>query len=344
MRTTLTVLVLAAAASAQGITSPAGMSLVEGSASFIHWGGSRRFQQVDYSNAGQPRAFVSIGWRRNGGSTGSAGTRTFDFQVDMGESNFALLSHLLDDNFIVGTRQTVFNQTVNFPDWSLAIPGPAPFDFTVSLPVPFVYLGANALVVEFSYTNNSTSGTLSTDREFNGPTTPPAGTALGTGCVATGRTGAFSHTAYMANADALPTPEYGMRLRLGGSNAPGAGSVLALIDVNNLNLGGVLCSTLYPAPTITLPLTAQASGVVPDVNLQFTYHRSLVGLTLYTQLAGVDPGQTPFPIVLSNGRSTAMGSTPIVNAHRCSYAWYTIPSTTGTATHFIGGGMVMNLQ
>ena len=39
-----------------------------------------------------------------------------------------------------------------------------------------------------------------------------------------------------------------------------------------------------------------------------------------------------------------MTGTAQVGSHRCSYAWYTLPSTTGVATHFIGGGMVMLLQ
>lgn len=341
---TLVLFSLSVAAAAQGITSPGGMHAVEGNASFIHWGGSRRFQQVDFSNAGSAMLVSSIAWRRNGGSTGSAGTRTFDFQIDLGDSNFGYLSHVLDDNYLPGTRVTVFNQNVNFPDWSLAIPGPAPFDFGVTLTTPFVYIGLNALVIDFSYTNNSTTGTLATDREFVGPTTPPAGTVLGTGCIATGRTSAFSHTAYMANSDALPTPEYGMRLRLGGSNAPAGNSVLALIDTNNLNLTGLLCSTLYPSPTVTLPLTALSTGSVADVNLQFRWHPSLVGLTLYTQLAAVDVGQAPFPIAVSNGRQTTMSATSTTGSHRCSYGWYSMPSATGTATHFVGGGMVMLLQ
>lgn len=326
------------------VTSPRGFDSIEGNATFAHWGGSRRFQQIDYTQAGTPMAISSIAWRRNGGSTGTGGPRTFDFQVDMGHADFGVISHVLDANFLSGSRTTVFNQTaVSFPDWNAAIPGPAPFDFQVSLPVPFNYNGVDSLVIDFSYTNNSTTASFTTDREFNGQTTPVAGVSLGTGCVASGNSGAFTHTGYTGNQDNSVTPAYGLRLRLGGANAPASGGVLALLDPTNLNLSGLLCSTLYPAPNILIPL--QTSGTnVPDVNLQFPYVAGLLGATLYSQLVAPDAGQSPIPVVVSNGRQLTIPTTPVIGAHRCSYGWYTIPSTTGVATQFIGGGMVMQLQ
>jgi hypothetical protein len=343
----LSTILLTSALCAQGVTSPRGLDTTEGNASFVHFGGSRRFQQIDYSQAGGPLVISSISWRRNGGSTGAAGTRTFDFQVDLGRGDFGAISFLLDSNYLAGTKTTVFNQTaVVFPDWSASIPGPAPFDFKVMLGSPYVYTGANALVIDFYHTNSSTSGTLSVDREFTGPTTPTTGIALGTGCVATGNVSAFAHTAYMANQDSMPTPLYGMRYRLGGTNAPLGGGVVALMDSVNPNLGGLLCTTVYSGGLVALPLPSiPGTTTVPELSLGFTYSASLLGVTLFTQLAALDLGQGPIPVVLSNGRQTTMpATTTYLNSPRCSYGWTSLPTTTGSATHFVGGGMVMLLQ
>ncbi len=341
-------LLLCAAIPAQtNFTSPRGLNAIEGNNAFAHWAGARRFQQVDYTQAGTPFVIQSISWRRNGGSSGAAGTRTMDLTVDLGRTDFGALHLYLDDNFLPGTRSTVFNQNgVVFPDWSASIPGPTPFDFKVMLATPFVYTGRDALVIDFSFQNTSSNSLLSVDRDFNGPTSPPAGALLGTGCVATGRTAAFAHTSGFFNFDILPTPLYGMRYRLGGTNAPAAGQVVALIDGANANLPGIFCTTLFALPTWSFPMRSLSAGLVPDVSFGFTNIPSAVGAVLYSQLAVLDPGQTPLPITLSNGRATTIPSVQSSTSHRCSYGWYTIPSGTNTAlsAHFTGGGMVMLLQ
>ncbi len=190
----------------------------------------------------------------------------------------------------------------------------------------------------------STTASASTDREFNGYTTPTAGTSLGTGCVATGRTAAFSHTASMVNLANTPVPDYGMRFRFGGANAPSSSPVVLNIDFVNQNLAGLVCSTLYAFPTVSLTRMSTATGALPDLDFGFTYDPNLLGATLYTQLLAFDAGQSPLPFVVSNGRQTTMPATPgFTNGHRCCYGWFSLPSTTGTATVFVGGGMVMQL-
>lgn len=324
---TLPFLLLCAAVTAQtNYTSPRGLAATEGNASFAHFGGQRRFQQVDFTQAGAPFVIQSIAWRRNGGSSGAAGTRTFDFTVELGRANFGAISHYLDDNFLPGTRTTVFNQTgVVFPDWSASIPGPTPFDFKIMLPTPYPYLGTDALVIDFSYTNSSVSGTLSVDRDFTGATTPTAGAVLGTGCTATGRTAAFAHTSGFSNYDVVPIPLYGMRYRLGGTNGPATGGVVALVDAMDQNLTGIFCTTLHALPIWSLPLRTLSTGQVADVNFGFTNIPSAVGAKLYSQLAAVDIGQTPLPISLSNARVTTIPAVQYSASHRCSYGWYTIP-------------------
>ncbi|MFO1050936.1 MAG: hypothetical protein U1F36_01820 [Planctomycetota bacterium] len=339
---------MSAALSAQTvITSPAGLDAVEGNTVFSHWSSSRRFQQVDASHEGNILLISGLAWRRNGNVTQtSAGPRTFDLTVDFGDGNFGQLSSLLDENHLPTTRQTVFGPTtVNFPDWNPSAVGPAPFDFAVTFPGPYVYTGNHALVIDFSYANNTSTALAQTDRDFNGYTTPTAGTSLGTGCIATGRTSAFSHTASMVNLANTPVADYGMRFRFGGANAPASTPVVLNIDFVNQNLAGIACSTLYAFPTVSVTRMSSSTGALADLDFGFTYDPNLLGATLFTQLLAFDAGQSPLPIVVSNGRQTTMPATPgFTNGHRCAYAWYGLPSTTGTATVFVGGGMVMQLM
>ena len=329
------------ALAAQPVTSPRGFDTTEGGTSFSHFGGSRRFQQIDQTQAGAPLVINAVAWRRNGGYTSATSVRTFDMQIDMGLCSFGQISQRLDDNYLPGTRTTVVNQmAVSFPDWTAAAPTPAPFDFVVKLPQPHVYIGTAALVIDFSYGNNSSTGSLSIDREFPGSTSVPAGTLLGTGCTATGRSAAFAHSGSLWNAGNMPTA-FGMRMRLGATNAP-TGPVIGLLDVTNQNYSGLLCSTLYAGPLVTLPFTASATGSVDPVDFGFPYNANFIGATLYSQLAALDAGATPLPLVVSNGRQMTMSGTPL-SGHRCSYAWLSLPSTTGAATHFIGGGVVLQL-
>ena len=342
LKTTRSVALLCASAAAQ-VTSPAGLAAVEGNQVFFHFGTSRRFQQVDFTQAGAPLTINSISWRRNGNVAQTAPARVMDFSIDLGHTNFGQLSNRFDDNFTV-SRTNVFSGTgLNFPSWATNVGAPAPFDFTVPLPSPFVYNGRDALVIDFTNTNSTVTATIQADRDFTGLTSLTLGTALGTGCIATGRTVAFAHTAAFHDQTALPTPSYGIRMRIGGTNAPASSPVFLFIDAQNQNLPG-LCSTLYALPLVLIVMQSQADGSIPDVNFMFMHDASLVGGTFFTQLLAPDPGQAGVPAVVSNGRQTTLAAGTITNLHRCSYAFYAVPSTTGVGTHFVGGGMVMLLQ
>lgn len=343
MRLTSLIALVCSSVAAQ-VTSPVGLSTTEGNTVFAHWSSSRRFQQVDQDQAGAPFPISSISWRRNGGYTSASFARTFDLKIDLGACDFAAVSEEFDQNYLPGSRTTVFNAQVNFPDWSIAQPTPAPFDLTATFASPYVYLGQNALVIDFEHTNNTASGTLATDRHFNGPTTPTAGVLLGAGCIATGQSAAFAHTSGSSNFDAVPTPAYGLRLRLGGTAAPATGGVLCLIDVADQNIGGILCTTLHAGPLVILPMASQATGLVPTLSLGFAHNNSLVGQSLVTQLIAPDAGQSPIPVVASNARQTTITSTLFSGGARCCYAWHALPSATGTGTSFFGGGMVMELR
>ena len=65
---------LCAAAGAQ-VTTPPGLASTEGNMVFFHWGGSRRFQQIEASHMGAPMVITQIAWRRNGNVSQSAPAR-----------------------------------------------------------------------------------------------------------------------------------------------------------------------------------------------------------------------------------------------------------------------------
>ena len=343
----LGLVLIATAPLAAQVTSPRGFDTIEGNNLFLHWAAPRRFQQLDQSNAGTPMVVSAIAWRRDGSVVQSAPAHVFDLQVDMGHGDFGAIHQKLDENFRPGSRTTVFNQVrVAFPDWSANLGAPAPFDFRIQLTSPFAYHGNDALVIDFSYANSTATSVIQTDREFNGTFAPSQGSRLGTGCVASGMASPFTHVAYMANNDVVPVPAYGMRFGLAGSNAPAGAPVLLFLDYQDRGLSGLLCSTLHCLPVVSLTLSADATGLLPNLDLGFAHDASLAGASVYSQLLAIDLGQSPIPLVVSNGEQTSMPAVATPAVHRCAYGWYNLPNATGLAISppFVGGGMVMLLQ
>jgi hypothetical protein len=345
MQATLPLAVLAIAASSlcsQSVTSPKGFDTTEGNAVFYHWGGNRRFQQIDASHIGLPRPIRTLAWRRDALGGGSGATaRTFDLEVKMANKSFAVQSLDMDLNLAGAT--TVFPKAnVNFPDWTQVPPAPpAPFDFVVTLSAPFVYLGIDGLLIDFSHDNASSTTIITMDRDYGGPISG-AGALLGTGCVATGRTAAFGHRLTLEN-NGPTMPRFGMRLRVNSTNAPSTSPIyfaLAASD-SNLSLPG-LCSNVRALPVFVLPLGfSDAAGLFQDVYLSFAYDISIQGQAVVTQLIGLDSGQPGLPFVVSNGAQATMPSTFPAAANECVYAWTTLPNRTGT--RFYGGGAIIRL-
>ena len=231
---------------------------------------------------------------------------------------------------------------VSFPDWSTSLRGPTPFDFQVPLTTPFAYNGSDALVIDFRYDHASASTLVQCDREFNGQTLVGSGAALGIGCTATGRTATFSHVMGLADRGNVPTAAYGLRMQVSGANAPANSVVFTFLDYRDRNLSGALCGTVHALPLVLLTLLSRADGSVPVVNFLFPYDASLIGGTFVSQLLAVDSGYA-VPLVVSNGRQMTLTASIFPSPHRCSYA-YVSPATNSTATHYVGGGMVMLLQ
>jgi hypothetical protein len=128
-----------------------------------------------------------------------------------------------------------------------------------------------------------------------------SGTALGAGCIATGRTSAYSHSLTAFNTG----PAGDMSLRWSGSNAP-SGAVTALhLDLFDAALAFPgLCTALHSLGSIaSVPLGAASStGSIASTTLTFPYSQVLVGLPIVSQLLSVDSGQAGLPVALSRGQ------------------------------------------
>ncbi|MBK8974919.1 MAG: hypothetical protein IPM29_03255 [Planctomycetes bacterium] len=353
-RVSVAVLLTASFLPAQlAITSPRGFDTIEGSTSFNHFDSSadRRYQQIDATHLGNPFVVQSLGFRRNGTSTGGGTNeppRSMDLEITFGLANMAVLSREFDPNFIAGSRQVCFvRRQVNMPDWTGLNGTPSPFDFVVPLDVPFPYAGSDSLVIDFDYQNlvwsvPGVSGGSSADREYTGAVTT-TGVSIGTGCSAGGAGGgAFGHGMRLED-NGVGAGPYGMRLRVDASNAPPSTPVLLNIDLQDANLSVPgLCTTVHALPLLAFPFgVSDTQGSIPETSLSFVYHPVLVGVQLVTQLASFDPTQPQIPIILSDGRQATMPAGPSTLSHACVYHWASGGGSSGTL--FFGGGMVMQL-
>jgi hypothetical protein len=350
---------LTTAASAQAIaTSPRGFDAIDGNTAFLHFTpvGStvgRRFQQIDNTQGNTAFPIRSLGWRRDGGTTGGGTTvppRTLDLEITMGSANMGMLTRVFDQNYASGTRQVVFTKkSVNMPDWSGNAGTPAPFDFTVMLDTPFVYVPIGALVIDFTHENlvyvpSGPAGGCSVDRAYFAAMTTNA-TRLGSGCVASTSTGVLSTFDQLMRLEnnGPSMPDYGMRMRISATNAPFSTPVALNIDLSdqNLTIPG-LCTTLRAGPVASLMLgVADGAGVVPETSISFRHFPQFIGAQLVTQLAALDAPQPGIPAVLSNGSLATFPNDPASTSLDCVYAWASLPNPSGTL--FFGGGLVLQL-
>lgn len=348
-----TLLFMAAALPAQTFeTSPRGYGAIEGSTSFNHFTttSDRRFQQIDGTHVGNAFLVQSLGFRRNGTSSGGGSNeppRTMNLEISMGFADMGLLTNGFDGNYLPGSRLLVFTRKqVNMPDWTGLNGSPSPFDFVVPFDQPFGYVGAPALVVDFTYdalqyTVPGVTGGSSVDREYVGARNA-YGSALGSGCVPSTGSRPFDLAMRLEN-NGPGGGRYGMRMRVNADDGPSGALVSLNIDFQdrNMTVPG-LCATLHAGTVVTLPLgTLDAGGSLQQTSLSFPYSPVFTGVSLVTQLLALDGGQTGLPVVVSNGETTAMPNDPSGMSHACVYHWTSLPGDTGTL--FFGGGMVLRL-
>jgi hypothetical protein len=330
---------------AQTFTSPNGLDTIEGSGFYGHWAAPRRFQQIDETNRGAPRAVRSLAWRRDG-MGGVTGARTLELTIKLGNGRLEVVSAEFDKNF-TSPPTTVFPKaTVNFPDWTQVPPAPpAPFDFVANFTTPWVYLGNTALVIDFAVENPSVVSVANTDRD--GPIPFAVLTqVLGQGCVATGQNTPFTHVLSVGN-NGPALGQFAMRIGVGVTAAPANANVLLGIATSDANLSiPGLCANVRALAAITLPLgAANASGAIPNLYYSFPHDPNVQGSPLVTQVYALDPGQPGIPVVVSDGRLVAsFPSSSSMVGHKCCYLVGALPGTTSTGNGVsYANGLVMRL-
>ena len=338
---------------AQGtFTSPKGFDTTEGATNHNYILASKvglTFQQLDGTNRGTVAALKSIAWRRDGtGATNTTYTaRQLEMEVLMADTIVANVSTVHSANYKNPPTVVFTKKMVNAPDWTqMPVSAPAPWDLKAPFDTSWVYLGIDDFVWEVRVTQNSAvTGTTGLDYGFDfdyigqsGATFSAAATAtnIGTGCISTGRTAAFSL------AGSLNTHANRLRLVASGSNAPSSTTVVLFVDAVDSNLTvPMLCGVARALPTLTFPLgTSSATGSVASVtfdNLPFAPY--FVGVPLVMQSVAIDMGQAGFPVSLSNGRRYVIAAPPS-NVGTIARVDSYLSGTTTTAPSQWTGGLI----
>jgi hypothetical protein len=343
---------LAAAATAQGFTSPAGYTTTEGSSNhdyILFRYTDLTFQQLDETSVGTPAVVNRISFRRDGTGAANAAwaARTLDIEAVLSDSiKPVAISETYSANY-VGTPTVVFaRRPVNLPDWTqLPVSVPAPWNLNLQLDTPWVYTGLNPFLWELRVTNNtqltnygndfqSTPGSTSTSNAG----TIPAGS---TGCIATGQTTAMSLTVGVKNQVVR------FRIAFNAIRTVPLSPALVFLDSVNSNLAVPgLCATLVAMPNIVLPLGASdATGVVPELAIDnIPYAASMVGGSFFSQAASIDLAQPVFPVALSNGRQSTFPTPPVTHSTVTRVYGYRLSATSMRAPSVWTGGMVTLLD
>lgn len=341
----LSTLCLVSAATAQ-FTSPAGYLTTEGSSNhdyILFKYNDLTWQQLDATSVGQsPFNIQRISWRRDA-VTGLDPTwiaRTVDIGVYLADSVLpGAVSESYAANYKNAPAYVFISRPVNLPDWTQpAVSTPAPWDFVIPLDQPWPYLGVDPFLWELRITNNTSNSDYGNDfQSVSGSTgSSNVGTAIGTGCIATGQTLAMSLAASFQNKFVR------FRTAFNVTRAAASSPAFLFLDSvqSNLPLPG-LCGSVYALPTIQVPIgVSDSAGTVPEFALHLPFAASTVGLTLYSQAAVIDVGQTGLPLALSNGRSNTFPATPTTPAPVTRVYGYRLASGTMRAPSVWTGGIV----
>ncbi len=294
---------------------------------------ARRYQQIHSDLGLEGRAITKLSFRGNAGNTTNyTGTYACDMEMLMGSSvawNQATTSFATT---FIGVPTPVFARRVfNIgPIGQNAATGPRPFTVDIPLDAPFAYIGAgSSLAWELRVHSNVLTGNFNAFDIHSAPTAAGTSTITGTGCVATGRTSAMTHTATANDHGGMLF--FTSTVTNGPSNAP---TVLAIGSTDpNLAFPGV-CSNLHTNLLVTINLgPTSATGAFTGDNgfaLVFPQNR-FGGATLYTQAISIDPGQaSPIQVSLSNGRSLLFPMPNTSDVVRVTRLFNNVGGTTAT--------------
>lgn len=341
------ILVLTTTAFAQGFTSPAGYIATEGSSNhdyILFKYDDLRWQQLDQTNMGLTPSLVSrVSWRRDGTSAADPTwiARTIDMEVVLSNAVMpGAISETFDANYSGPPTSVFASRPVNLPDWTAQpASAPAPFNFNLTLDAPWLHTGLEPFLWELRITNNISASDYGNDFQSTPGSTSSSnsGAAIGTGCVATGRTAAMSLTGTAKNQFTR------FRLAYAVTNAPATTPVWLNVDFVNSNFAiPGLCTNVIAAPTINATIgISDATGAVPSFSLEnLPFSQSTVGATLYAQALALDFGLGALPIALSNGRSLTFPATPANAAPVTRIYEYRLANGTMRAASVWTGGIV----
>ena len=328
------------------ITSPRGFLSTEGNTHFYLTSGTavnRRYMAIDNTLLGTVYNFKEFALRRDSSHSvlSSAGSSPITISLGMGVGTFARIHQICDDNY-VGSKATVFKrQTVSFPDWRTRVNAPAPFDFSLTLNQPHIYLGLRAFIWDLTF-EGPASGHRLTDREYTGRANAGS-TVLGTGCVAPGQTFGFMHYINLQN-NGSTFGNYGMRIVANGAWAPAGGNALmsvALQDANATIPGW--CDKLRAVPLVLLNLgNADPLGKIRNQYWSFPWNVNVVGQQFVTQLIAASPN-SPNGFVLSNGSQSTMPSAASNSTVQAGYIWANLFNAPSRGALWMGGSYIARL-
>lgn len=271
---------------------------------------ARRYTQI-HSDLGGPRPISQISFRGNAGNTTNyTATRSCDLEMQMADSvDWDQAQFVFAANY-AGPASTVFaRRVINLgPLGQNMVSGPNPFTIFVPLDSPYAYTGVRSLLWDarvYSNVINSGTGSFNAIDIESGSTAAGTSTITGTGCIATGRTGAMTHT-FSATDRAgtlvlIPTV----------SNGPSNAYTLLAIGFSNPNAPITnLCANLYTDLSALLEIGATSAGgaISGDSGLGFVLPNFYAGAVLTTQAVSLDVGRAPPDLLLSlsNGRSVTL--------------------------------------
>ena len=343
---------LASAAFAQtaSYTLPDGLTKTGGSyssgngVSYVFDRGAFHYQEVHGSWVGKGvKVLTKVGFRRawNRATNTTAVARKGDFTFTCGygvNSTFAKTS--FSSNYTTGSAVEVFPKTtISMPSWTTKpSTSPAPFDVVIPFKKTFIYDGKREFIWELNYENPTVTTTTYyyCDRQSPSSAATDAGTVLGTGCVATGRTSAHTLNSTFYNYGAGGSP-YTMRVYLYATNNPSSQPVTAAFGVTNPNaqLPG-WCAKLYTLPLFYVPIgTSSSTGTLSSRYVDIPYIAGIVGVTTYGQAFAADPGQAS-GLSLTNAEALTMPKDPAGTPLSWKYVYQLSTSSTLSGPYTAG--------
>ena len=304
-------LLITAALHAQGYVSPAHFLAAEGTSSqtFPFGVTTVPFRYVQVHDDVPALTLHGMAFRHNSGVSAPAHAVTLDAWVSTAATSSGTINTTFDLNHGLDKVQVVTNRQYNLPASDPAdLPGQWVLDFAFD--VPFVFAGGVPLCWEVQITAKTQAANVTYDACL-APAANPAfqNSRAYTGCLSTGRTSPIAITSVGSMNWAANTGT----INASASQLQANGIALYVTGFSRLNWNGVPLpidipgSTGAPSGTCRIhtdvwlirPVVASSTGTATNP-LAFTATPELNGLTIYTQVWGLDAAANPLGVTTSN--------------------------------------------